>query len=132
MRRWDEIPRAEIDAWNADLEHAAPHGGESLAQFSRLLLDWHARMHAEGGAPRRDAGPAAVGTTGAVTERSAGAAGSAEDSEAGAVIIVAHAGVIRVLGAAILDLPLDRVVRWKLDFDGVCAFREGKLVCWNA
>lgn len=28
---WEQIPRAEIDAWAADLAHYAPGGGESLA-----------------------------------------------------------------------------------------------------
>ncbi len=27
---WDAIPRAEIDAWDADFLHARPHGGESV------------------------------------------------------------------------------------------------------
>ena len=31
--RWDDIPRAEIDAWTADFWHYAPGGGESLAQM---------------------------------------------------------------------------------------------------
>ncbi len=33
-RRWDDIPRAEIDAWAADLMHARPHGGESVAMLA--------------------------------------------------------------------------------------------------
>ena len=33
-RRWDDIPRAEIDAWAADLLHARPHGGESVAMLA--------------------------------------------------------------------------------------------------
>jgi alpha-ribazole phosphatase len=31
--RWDAIPRASIDAWNADLAGHAPPGGESFAQL---------------------------------------------------------------------------------------------------
>lgn len=33
-RRWDDIPRREIDAWAADLMHARPHGGESVAMLA--------------------------------------------------------------------------------------------------
>jgi alpha-ribazole phosphatase len=33
MRRWDEIPRREIDAWAADPVGFAPPGGESPAQM---------------------------------------------------------------------------------------------------
>jgi alpha-ribazole phosphatase len=28
---WSAVPRAELDAWAADLLHARPHGGESVA-----------------------------------------------------------------------------------------------------
>ncbi|MDF3085323.1 alpha-ribazole phosphatase [Burkholderia sola] len=33
MRRWDDIDRAALDAWAADLMHACAHGGESVARF---------------------------------------------------------------------------------------------------
>lgn len=33
-RRWDDIPRPEIDAWAADLMEARPHGGESVAMLA--------------------------------------------------------------------------------------------------
>ena len=29
-RRWDDIPRPQIDAWAKDFFHAKPHGGESV------------------------------------------------------------------------------------------------------
>ena len=32
-RPWAAIPRAELDAWAADLLHARPHGGESVAML---------------------------------------------------------------------------------------------------
>ncbi|MGY6412047.1 MAG: alpha-ribazole phosphatase [Alkalilacustris sp.] len=31
---WDAIPRAELDAWAADLLHARPHGGETVAELA--------------------------------------------------------------------------------------------------
>jgi alpha-ribazole phosphatase len=30
---WSAVPRAELDAWAADLLHARPHGGESVAML---------------------------------------------------------------------------------------------------
>lgn len=33
-RPWDAIPRPELDAWAADLMHARPHGGESVAMLA--------------------------------------------------------------------------------------------------
>ena len=33
MKRWDDIPRAEIDLWALDIEGARPHGGECVAQL---------------------------------------------------------------------------------------------------
>ncbi|WP_261527729.1 alpha-ribazole phosphatase [Burkholderia multivorans] len=34
MQRWNDIDRAALDAWAADLMHARAHGGESVAQFA--------------------------------------------------------------------------------------------------
>ncbi|WP_244814089.1 alpha-ribazole phosphatase family protein [Caballeronia sp. Lep1P3] len=39
-RAWNDIDRALIDAWAADIEHARAHGGESLAQFSERVIGW--------------------------------------------------------------------------------------------
>ena len=33
MTPWGDIPRHEIDAWAADLLHARPHGGETVAEL---------------------------------------------------------------------------------------------------
>ncbi|MFN6979601.1 MAG: histidine phosphatase family protein [Gemmobacter sp.] len=45
-RPWAAIPRAEIDAWAADLMHACPHGGETVAALAArvgaALGDWRA------------------------------------------------------------------------------------------
>ena len=40
LRRWDDIPRAEIDAWAADLANYAPGGGESVLQVARRVADF--------------------------------------------------------------------------------------------
>jgi alpha-ribazole phosphatase len=32
--RWDDIDRASLDEWAANLQHARAHGGESVAQFA--------------------------------------------------------------------------------------------------
>lgn len=37
---WDEIPRAELDAWAADVAGYAPPGGESPRQLQRRALDF--------------------------------------------------------------------------------------------
>lgn len=36
---WADLPRTELDAWAADLLHARPHGGESVAQLKARTLD---------------------------------------------------------------------------------------------
>jgi alpha-ribazole phosphatase len=44
MQKWDDIPRAEIDAWAEDFLHARPHGGESVAMLAARVaaaLDAH-------------------------------------------------------------------------------------------
>lgn len=43
-RAWAEVPRGELDAWAADLLHANPHGGETVAAMRDRVLaaqaDW--------------------------------------------------------------------------------------------
>lgn len=39
-RRWDDIPRTELDAWAADVAGYAPPGGESPRQLQRRALDF--------------------------------------------------------------------------------------------
>jgi alpha-ribazole phosphatase len=43
-RAWDALPRGELDAWAADLMHARPHGGESVAMLLErtrgAIEDW--------------------------------------------------------------------------------------------
>ena len=33
-RPWDDIPRAEIDHWVGNFDHAKPHGGESVVELA--------------------------------------------------------------------------------------------------
>jgi alpha-ribazole phosphatase len=41
MRAWDEIPRAEVEAWNSDLAHYRPGGGESVLQVAQRVSAFH-------------------------------------------------------------------------------------------
>lgn len=43
-RRWDDIPRAEIDAWAADVGGYVPPGGESPRALQRRALDFVASL----------------------------------------------------------------------------------------
>ncbi len=43
-RAWDDIARADLDAWAQDLMHARPHGGESAAQAMARVADWAASL----------------------------------------------------------------------------------------
>lgn len=51
MRDWNDIPRAEIDAWNADLLHYRPGGGESVmtvaARVAAFRDEIRQRAHAD-------------------------------------------------------------------------------------
>lgn len=41
MRAWDDIDRAQLDAWAADLDAAdPPHLGEALPSFARRIGSW--------------------------------------------------------------------------------------------
>jgi alpha-ribazole phosphatase len=35
---WDDVPREELDAWAANFTHYTGHGGESVAQLSKRVL----------------------------------------------------------------------------------------------
>ncbi|MBP6020708.1 MAG: histidine phosphatase family protein [Burkholderiaceae bacterium] len=48
MRRWSDIPYAEVDAWAADTPNYCPGGGESLTQMAQRVLDFRADILAIG------------------------------------------------------------------------------------
>lgn len=41
LRSWDEIPRAEIDAWSADLLEYRPGGGENVMDVAARVAGFH-------------------------------------------------------------------------------------------
>ena len=43
-RRWNDIPRAELDAWAADIAGYTPPGGESPRELQRRALDFVASL----------------------------------------------------------------------------------------
>lgn len=65
-RPWDALPRAEIDAWAADLLHARPHGGETVAELAARVA-----------AARAEAAPDALWVSHAGVAKAAAAAASA-------------------------------------------------------
>ena len=44
MRRWDDIARAEIDAWAADLVHYRPGGGDSVLHMAQRVAGFYADL----------------------------------------------------------------------------------------
>jgi alpha-ribazole phosphatase len=44
LRGWDGIPRAEVDAWAADLVHHRPGGGESVLQVAARVAAFRAEL----------------------------------------------------------------------------------------
>ena len=44
MRAWDDIPRAEIDAWAADVAAYRPGGGESVMDMALRIDDFYAAL----------------------------------------------------------------------------------------
>jgi alpha-ribazole phosphatase len=49
-RPWSAVPWAEVQAWEADLRHHAPGGGECLAQLHTRVQAFVAERHAAGDA----------------------------------------------------------------------------------
>ena len=48
MRSWDDIPRAEVDAWTADLLHYRPGGGESVMDVATRVAAFHDEIRMAG------------------------------------------------------------------------------------
>jgi alpha-ribazole phosphatase len=44
MRAWDDIPRADVDAWAADLVNYQPGGGESVLRMAARIAAFHADL----------------------------------------------------------------------------------------
>ena len=55
---WSAVPRAELDAWAADLMHARPHGGESVAMLLARTRRALARCRAAPATPSPSPTPA--------------------------------------------------------------------------
>ena len=49
MRVWDDLPRAEIDAWSADFYGYVPPNGESMGAMGARTLDWWASVEGHDG-----------------------------------------------------------------------------------
>lgn len=45
---WDDIPRADVDAWSADLLHYRPGGGESVLDVARRVAAFRDDLYREG------------------------------------------------------------------------------------
>jgi alpha-ribazole phosphatase len=134
MQAWDAIDRAEIDAWAQDLENARAHGGESVAMLALRVGAWLEECE-------RTLGWAAPAVSGKDATPLANASETSEvankNSAGRPVVVIAHAGVIRVLTALALRLPLATCVDWHLPFGGLCQLRykvsqkRWILVSWN-
>jgi alpha-ribazole phosphatase len=48
LRSWEAIGRSAVDAWNADLLHYRPGGGESVLQVARRVAAFRDALHASG------------------------------------------------------------------------------------
>lgn len=48
MRTWDAIPRAEVDAWAADLLHYRPGGGENVLAVARRVAAFRDELRQAG------------------------------------------------------------------------------------
>lgn len=102
-RRWDDIPRAELDAWAAaPFEHRAP-GGESAAAMAARVIAFAADLAAAPPLPEAE------------------------------WVVVAHQGPLRVLIAHWLELPRDSWLKLPLDFAAsscVELSRHGNRLLW--
>ena len=98
-RRWDDLPRDEIDAWAADFTGYAPPGGESVGAMAARTVDWWElglaqrwpRIRASTGGGRAWRTVAGFGR--ASDRRAAGAFGAVRDRMGRAGALADYAGV---------------------------------------
>jgi alpha-ribazole phosphatase len=105
MRRWEDIPRRQIDDWAADVLHGRPHHGESAQMVADRCASW---LH--------DVSQEIDARFGAAHER--------KPEPAPCVLVIGHAGPIRLLTALALGLPPTATLQWPLDFGGVVTLRR--------
>lgn len=48
MRRWEDIPRAQIDAWADDVAAYRPGGGENVIEVARRVRAFHDQLRNDG------------------------------------------------------------------------------------
>lgn len=126
-RRWDDVPRHELDEWAANIEHARAHGGESMAMCAQRVSRW---LDALCSSIVNDGNAHSLG---AQAKRSVGSEASGQP----ATVVLTHAGVIRLMTAAALDLPTLACIDWTLDMAGICRLtrpvgaRRWALHFWN-
>jgi alpha-ribazole phosphatase len=90
--RWDDVPRAELDAWAADPWGYAPGGGESAESLRRRVHDWFDALTQQSAAAD-DAVRSPQFARGAATDRRP------------VTLIVAHQGPLRAVLERALRLP---------------------------
>ena len=81
MRPWDDIPRADIDAWAADMVHYQPGGGDSVLRMAARIADFYADLQRQLGEDGMDG--------------------------SGQAVVICHAGAMRLLSARHAGLSLE-------------------------
>ena len=100
-RSWDDVPRAELDCWSADLAGYTVPGGESMADLS-----------ARARAFMQECVTPEPGLT------------HAPGDDPSDVVLVTHGGVIRALLADALGMPAERIFRLQVDYGSVSALAQ--------
>ena len=80
MRSWDDIPRADIDAWAADMVHYQPGGGDSVLRMAARIADFYEDLQRQLGEDGKDG--------------------------RGQAVVICHAGAMRLLSARHAGLSL--------------------------
>lgn len=90
---WDAIPRAGLDAWAADLLHARPHGGESVAMLRDRAFAAFAHWAGQGAGQRagQGAGQGEGPDAGPDSRQDSGQ----DSGQGGDTLLVTHHGVIK-------------------------------------
>ncbi|WP_347555218.1 histidine phosphatase family protein [Robbsia sp. KACC 23696] len=108
MQRWDDIPRDQIDRWAADVLHERPHHGESAHMLAERCGSWLHDLSLQ------------------FDSQTAAAPACDDDTTRACVVVIGHAGPIRLLTALALGMPLMATLQWPLDFGGIVTLRRDR------
>lgn len=109
LRTWDDIPRSESQPWTDDFVHVAPPNGESLLTMQK-------RVHAFIDELNTLKQPSISLISSSIQEK--------KTPPNSSIAVVTHAGVMRLIAAYYLQIPLSEIFNLKLNYGQIIELKS--------